>query len=328
MDAFGDYIDINVHIMFTIYIADIIQRFFKTIVEYFKYKNHNSPENRLWTILGRAYCYNVPSRVLFFFIIVISIYRARFPPLHYLAYMPILWLYHCVNVPHSTLDYATFIRANHGLDSASSMAANYFHGYLKLTLPAYTNNPGIRERIYMYEQRHDVKFALNRLIILVPSQLFIKSKFESPYLEKAEPLPKVYLNRAGVNRPYQNDVYRFTKPINNRFYYMALEGATPILTFFETINFQPTSTKEILQMKREILLKFFKYLKKLVGDWPETEQETELIFYDDYKPNGEKQDIGEMLFNHFKSILLSKESSNSNNTFSTRASQHIESIHD
>ncbi|XP_053966007.1 stimulator of interferon genes protein homolog [Anastrepha ludens] len=326
MTTFGDYINNWVYILFTIFIADVLLRFFKVLCEYFKYTNHYLPENRFWTILSYAYCYNTATMVIFLCVTAVIIIRVSFnkhvdifPPLEYLTYIPVWWLVCLAQLDHSTLDYAMFIRGSHGLDSASSMAANFFHGYLKITLPAYTNHTGIRERIDNYEQVHDVKFATDRLVILVPSKLFIQSKFDSPYLEKAEPLPQVQRNRAGVLRSYKNDVYRFTKPINNRFYYLALEGATPILTFFETLNFQLTSTKQILEMNREILLKFYKYLRKLIYMWPETEAEIDLIFYNDHKSNGEKQDVGEMLFKHFKSLILSKEMSNSNESIQTAA---------
>ncbi|XP_017468356.1 PREDICTED: uncharacterized protein LOC108360535 [Rhagoletis zephyria] len=314
MDAFGYYIDDCVHLFATIFVADVLLRFHKALWEYIKYKNHYLPEDRLKIILFRAYSYNVATMVVYVSIFAVAVVRAGLPPAKYFLYMPVLWLFCLARLEHSTLDYATFIRGNHGLDSASSMAANFFHGYLKQILAQYNNSTGIRERIAHYEQTHGVKFALDRLVVLLSSQLYISSKFESPYIEKAEPLPKVYINRAGVYRPYQNDVYRFTKPINNRFYYLALEGATPILTFFEALNFPLTRTKEIEIMKREILLKFCKYLRKLVFEWPETEAQIELIFYDDRKPNGEKQDIGEMLFTHFESLMLKKDMLKSNGT--------------
>ncbi|XP_011184215.2 stimulator of interferon genes protein homolog [Zeugodacus cucurbitae] len=321
MSTFGEYIDSVVYCLVTFFIADVLLRFYKALLEYFKYKNHYLPENRFWTILCRAYCYNVATIVVCFCVLLVALVRISFtkhlhliPPAIYFAYMPLWWLVASVQMGHSTLDNAMFIRGNHGLDSASSMAANFFHGYLKLTLPAYANISGIRERISDYEQTHGVHFAIHRLVILVPNKLFIKSKFDSPYLEKAEPLPKVYLNRAGVYRPYQNDVYRFRMPINNRFYYISLEGATPILTFFETLNFPLTTTKEVEEMQREILLKFYKYLKQLVNKCPDTEEEIEFIFYNESKPNGQKQDIGEMLFNHFEQLILSRQLPNTNET--------------
>ncbi|XP_011197918.1 stimulator of interferon genes protein homolog [Bactrocera dorsalis] len=317
MSVFSEYTDNVVYFLVTFFVADLFLRFYKALLENFKYKNHYLPEKRFWTILCRAYCYNPTTLVIFFCVIVVALVRIKFterlhliPPPIFFSYMPLWWLISLAQMGHSTIDNAMFIRGNHGLDSASSMAANFFHGYLKLTIPAHTNNTGIRDRINFYEQSHGVQFAIHRLVILVPSKLFIKSKFESPYLEKAEPLSEVRLNRAGVYRPYQNDVYRFRMPINNRFYYISLEGATPILTFFETLNFPATKTRQIDEMQREILLKFYKYLRQLIYNCPDTEEEIELIFYNDFKPNGEKQDIGEMLFNHFEKVILSKLSAN------------------
>lgn len=82
-----------------------------------------------------------------------------------------------------------------------------------------------------------------------------------------------------MKRPFKNDIYKFTIPINGTIYYVAMEGATPMLSFFEAMNFQQSATREVKEMKREILFKFYKHLNKLLKGWPETQDEAELIFY-------------------------------------------------
>lgn len=94
-----------------------------------------------------------------------------------------------------------------------------------------------------------------------------------------KPLETIVKNRAGVARPFKNDVYRFTKQINGTYYYVALEGATPMLSFFEAMSYQPSTTWQMKEMKREILFKFYKHLKKLIKQWPPTEDEAELVLY-------------------------------------------------
>lgn len=88
----------------------------------------------------------------------------------------------------------------------------------------------------------------------------------------------IRLFRAGVHRPYQNDVYKLKRPINGIYYYIALEGATPLQTFYEAMNSSDSNWK-MKEMQREILFKFFITLRKLLKN-PETAQEVELIFYD------------------------------------------------
>lgn len=89
----------------------------------------------------------------------------------------------------------------------------------------------------------------------------------------------VIKNRAGVARPFKNDVYRFNKPVNGSYYYVAMEGATPMLSFFEALNFQPSTTWQMKEMKREIMIKFCKHLKYLLNKWPETQGKAEVVLY-------------------------------------------------
>lgn len=100
-------------------------------------------------------------------------------------YMPLYWIFQAVQLSSSTLDYSYWIRKSHGLDYASGMASNYFHGYLKLALPE-RNEDGLRKRMEVYEDAMNVTFALNRLIILIPDEMFVNGVIESRFLEKAE----------------------------------------------------------------------------------------------------------------------------------------------
>lgn len=102
----------------------------------------------------------------------------------WLLHAPILWILTWVRFNHTTLSYAHWIREQHGLDYARGMASSYFHGYLKLILPSNNDHQGIRERIALYEAKEGVKFAVNRLIILIPNTMFVDSKIEGKYLEK------------------------------------------------------------------------------------------------------------------------------------------------
>lgn len=113
--------------------------------------------------------------------------------------------------------------------------------------------------------------------LYVYTLLYYPSTFSSVFFIK--PLETILKNRAGVERPFKNDVYRFTTSINGTYYYVAVEGATPMLSFFESMSYQPSTTWQMKEMKREILLKFYKHLNKLLNEWPETQDEAELILY-------------------------------------------------
>ena len=94
-----------------------------------------------------------------------------------------------------------------------------------------------------------------------------------------QPLQTVVENRAGVLRTYQNDVYRFKKKINNKTYYITAEGATPLHSFYEALKSNVTSTTEMESLKREILMQFYKSIKKYCSDNDPTRNEVEFVYY-------------------------------------------------
>ncbi|KAM7341800.1 transmembrane protein sting isoform 2-T3 [Cochliomyia hominivorax] len=274
-----EYMEQSLHIMSVVMVAEILRRTCRIFYEYLNYSNYYYNEDKLWTITKRSFGMNLSTSIgLIVFLcvaLVCIVGRDSWPPLHFFAFMPWYWIFMALAMHSSYLNYADWIREPHGLDYAEGMASNYFHGYLKLILP--THAGGIKERMALYENQHKVKFASKRLFILVPNTMFINSKIESEILTEEAPLNTVIKNRAGVARPYKNDVFRLN--INNAFYYVAMEGATPMLSFFEALNFQPSTTWQMKEMKREILLKFCKHLKYLLNKWPETEGRAEVILY-------------------------------------------------
>lgn len=98
-----------------------------------------------------------------------------------------------------------------------------------------------------------------------------------------------------------------------------MEGATPMLSYFDAMESSLSATWEMKEMKREIWLKFCKHLRELLDTWPETRSEVKLLIYNcksiknkiikhvikryltAQKPNGERQDVGELLFDSVQS---------------------------
>lgn len=97
-----------------------------------------------------------------------------------------------------------------------------------------------------------------------------------------------------------------------------MEGATPMLSYFDAMESSLSATWEMKEMKREIWLKFCKHLRELLDTWPETRSEVKLLIYNcksiknenqtcnkryltAHKPNGERQDVGELLFDSVQS---------------------------
>ncbi|XP_023171704.1 stimulator of interferon genes protein isoform X2 [Drosophila hydei] len=271
-------VDYIIRICIVIYVADFLQRVFYVSKEYLLH--------------------------IYLALLVVFTGLTRFGSTHNLARLlprgetlfliPLYWILTYVQLSHSSLSYAHWIRDSHGLDYAAGMASNYFHGYLKLSLPE-RDNDGLQKRMQQYEDTHQVKFGMNCLLILIPDEMFVNRVIRSKWLEEAEPLQTQYINRAGVKRPFKHAVYRLNKKINGTTYYFAMEGATPMLTFFDSMNFQLSATWQMQEMKREIWLKFCKHLQDLLNNWPETRREVQLIIYNSHKPNGELHDVGEEL---------------------------------
>lgn len=118
----------------------------------------------------------------------------------------------------------------------------------------------------------------------LPVNLVDRSKI----LEQAKTLESIRLDRAGVKRrEYKNSMYRIKS--SNK-WYVAAEGATPLLTFKEALPHHPS----IKLLQREIVIKFYNTLKELIYNNEATRGLCELIFYD-----------GEFFF-PFKSIQFFK----------------------
>ncbi|XP_030561547.1 stimulator of interferon genes protein isoform X1 [Drosophila novamexicana] len=309
----GEYIDNCIRIFIVVFVADFMQRLFYMSTEYLINGQYYLLEDRAITIVKRAFSYH--RKAVFLILGLAFAGLARFgstgnltpllPKSAHLIYIPLYWIFSYAQLSHSSLSYAHWIRESHGLDYAAGMASNYFHGYLKLSLPE-RGHDGLQKRMQAYEDTNNVRFGLNRLIILIPDEMFVKGVIESSLLEKAHPLETQFINRAGVNRPFKHAVYRLTKQINGTTYYFAMEGATPMLSFFDSMNFQLSATWQMQEMKREIWLKFYKHLKELLNTWPETRREVELIIYNSHKTNGEPVDVGEILYAHVLTHLNNK----------------------
>ncbi|KAH8254205.1 hypothetical protein KR032_008867 [Drosophila birchii] len=301
----GDYIDNAVRIVGTVFLADFLQRLYHCAVEYWRYVNYYMPEDRMWTILRRGYTYGNKSVYLVLAFLLVGFTRTSMtgdlrsivPPAAFLVYMPLYWIFSDLGL--STLTYSKWIREPHGLDYAEGMASNYFHGYLKLALPD-VKDDGLKHRIAVYEDKNDVTFGIDRLVILIPDEMWIKGVLDSELLEKAEPLETRFISRAGVHRPYKHDVYRLNRQVNGKNYYFAIEGATPMLSFYDAMQSNLSATWQMQELKREIWLKFAKHLKELIAKCPETRNEVHLIVYSSHDKHGNQVDVGEKLIDHMR----------------------------
>ncbi|XP_055854783.1 stimulator of interferon genes protein homolog [Episyrphus balteatus] len=289
-------------------LAELIWRIARIFHEYRYYSKHYPFNEKFRTICRHGFTFNqsflclmtiIGATVCTQFLTISLMLDSILEQIHLL---PIWWILRFVQITKSAFDYADFIRSDSGLDYATGMASNYFHGYLNLTLPKHDEQNGIKKRIENYASKHDVEFAVKRLMILIPNSLHTRPVIESPLMERQDkqPLEGVRRDRAGVSRPYINDVYRIL--IDEKPYYITVEGATPLLSYFDALNFYLTSTWQMKAMQKEIMIKFYRYLKNILEKWPATQEQCELVFYNDYTADGRRQDVGEVLCLHIKNM--------------------------
>ncbi|XP_054267525.1 stimulator of interferon genes protein-like isoform X2 [Macrosteles quadrilineatus] len=123
----------------------------------------------------------------------------------------------------------------------SAMAFGFYHGYLKLIAP------GLISRITQFQDSEQIKanqIPQKKLYILIPSSSFVFDKLEGyqQWTKKqdlkihhvAEKFESHRQDRVLVrNRTYSNTMY-IVQYSEKEQYYILLEGATPIKTFYET----------------------------------------------------------------------------------------------
>nr|CAD7462015.1 unnamed protein product [Timema tahoe] len=127
---------------------------------------------------------------------------------------------------------------------------------------------GLKEKIQDYISHHKLNeslFPVKSLFILIPSSGYIATcltKMDSKMcLEEATSLDEENRNVAGVQaRSYKNSIYKIRSPDNTELVYLAVEGATPVKTYYNVMrqdpqkgdsdqNGQPLDLSDILKTK-------------------------------------------------------------------------------
>lgn len=190
-----------------------------------------------------------------------------------------------------------------GLDYGTGMAYSYYYGYLRLVLPSTgTSSKSIIEKIENFEDKHNVTFPVHKLFILIPASGYIPpdlKEVSDQWMESARELEEERRNRAGVvGRTYRNNVYKIypegrksgIQPV-----YVVVEGATPLLTFYEVQKHNHAEAAVYRQFKHEIITTFHMKLHNVLQSELDTKDLCELIYYHDYEPDGTKVNIAKII---------------------------------
>ncbi|KAE8740933.1 hypothetical protein FOCC_FOCC013545 [Frankliniella occidentalis] len=188
-----------------------------------------------------------------------------------------------------------------GLDYGSGMAHSFFHGYLKIILPARgDSSQGISERIKLFLEKEEIRedqFPIQKLIVLIPSSgnLF-PLLTDEPSQVGADPavtastelrLQDVLRNRAGTQqRVYRGAAYRIRVKRNGTvsFLYTIAEGATAVLTFREACLAGSPEAEHLRMHKADVISNFYRTLQKLIDDDKQLTHLVDLLYYDDEDP--------------------------------------------
>lgn len=201
------------------------------------------------------------------------------------------------------------INSIQGLDYGTGLAYSYYYGYLKVILPSTGSlNKGLIEKIENTEDIHNINITVHKLFILIPSSSYIPPDLKEAsyqWMESAMDLEDEVRNRAGVKRrSYHNSVYKIypNGQRSNVPQYIVVEGATPLLTFFEVQKHSHSETNIYKKYCKEIVQKFYIKLQELIDNDPECADLCELIYYDDYDCNKTKINIAKILLERLSKI--------------------------
>uniref|UniRef100_A0A1B6GS67 STING ligand-binding domain-containing protein n=1 Tax=Cuerna arida TaxID=1464854 RepID=A0A1B6GS67_9HEMI len=160
----------------------------------------------------------------------------------------------------------------------SCMARGFFYGYLKII------TPGLYDKIIIFQNENnlsDKEVPVKRLFVLIPSSTFIFDKLrkEADTVEPVEEGLDAHKQDRGLvlKRAYQNSMYKVRNKEKDRDYYVPLEGATPLKTFYETCISEP----QYKEFKSEIISSFYYELERLINRDRIVKDMVELIYYDD-----------------------------------------------
>lgn len=198
-----------------------------------------------------------------------------------------------------------------GLDYGTGMAYSFYYGYLRLILPneGTTDSKSIIERIENFEDKHDVTFPVHKLFILIPSSGYIPPNLKEAsdqWMESARELEEEKRDRAGtIKRTYHNSAYKIYMNGRNSGanpVYVVVEGATPLLTFYEVQKHNHPESIAYKQYKNEITMKFYQKLQEILESEPNTRNLCELIYYNDYDAKGARVNVAKVILERISEI--------------------------
>ncbi|XP_015600435.1 stimulator of interferon genes protein [Cephus cinctus] len=210
------------------------------------------------------------------------------------------------------------IRSLGGLDYGSGLAYSYFYGYLNIILSSMGSEyKGLQHNIELFEAREGVPMPIKKLFILIPASAHIPSDLRQvshDWMESTKKVVSAEINRAGVkNRVYSNTVYKIHpegEGSGHRPIYVVIEGATPMLTFYEVSQHAHKDSDTYRRFTKEVVELFYKTLQTLLNTNPDYQDSCELVYYEDYGPDGKRVNVAEIILERIRKLLHNRKTEN------------------
>ncbi|XP_029157221.1 stimulator of interferon genes protein [Nylanderia fulva] len=302
--------------------CDVILRLFRTIVSL------TSANSQSGQGVSHNFALNTASTIVIvisvlFFLIVSTIIVPGYPLNHVWDFSP------CVSIPSIIFSFYLLritnlaqwekspqldLDAMKGLDYGTGMAYSFYYGYLRLVLPneGTTDSKSIIDRIENFEDMHNVTFPVHKLFILIPSSGYIPPNLKEAsdqWMESVRELEEENRDRAGtIKRKYHNSAYKIYsngKNSNANPIYVVVEGATPLLTFYEVQKHNHPESTVYKQYINEITMKFYQKLQEILESEPNTRNLCELIYYNDYDAKGTRVNVAKVILERISEITKS-----------------------
>lgn len=198
-----------------------------------------------------------------------------------------------------------------GLDYGTGMAYSFYYGYLQVILPSteISSSKGIIEKIENFEDNHNITFPIHKLFILIPSSGYIPPDLKEAsyqWMECARELEEEKRNRAGnIGRTYRSNAYKIHpggRNSGNDPVYVVVEGASPLLTYYEVQKYNHPESAVYKRYKRKIIEMFYRKLQEVLRSDPKTRDLCELIYYDDYDVKGDRVNVATIILKRISEI--------------------------
>ncbi|KAL5286915.1 TMEM173.2 family protein [Megaselia abdita] len=286
-----DYVDPEyLNLVASILLGHILYRITHIVLEYlFRRSHYNTSKN----VLLQISTHFKPDILTLFMFFPLSI---LFNSINFNQTLVIVtFTLKTINAFECSYDLIKFLRKGSGVDFASGMAANFFHGFLKIVLKEDTDGNSFIKRLEDYEDGQGVNFAIQKLFVLIPRSCVLQMQFGDDWIEVAKSLETKFVNRGGLSkRAYNVGVYRFKNRMARNCdktkinFYVTAISATPLITFHEFLEFNP----HVVPYKTEVLKNFVKELKRLISLDREIKNLVEIVEFDDDR---EEAAVGQVL---------------------------------